>query len=179
MKRFWLIVLLVACSGLFNVSRGQTPVAPEKAKNLHRLMELTGSHNLARQMIEGMMASIKSNSQSANKEMEAQVLRIFEEEMLKVFTAERVESLIFPIYDKYFSDDEIIALIAFYESPLGKKTTSVLPQIMNESLTVGKILGREVQQSALERIGNEVAPTAKTAKPAASRRRTARPGRRR
>ena len=179
MKRFWLIALLVACSGLFNVSRGQTPVAPEKAKNLHRLMELTGSHNLARQMIEGMMSSVKGNSQSANKELEAQVFRIFEEEILKVFTVERVEALVFPIYDKYFSDDEIVALIAFYESPLGKKTTGVLPQIMNESRAVGEILGREVQQNAMERIGNEVAPTAKTANPAASRRRTARPGRRR
>lgn len=125
------------------------------------------------------MATVKGNSQGANKELEAQVFRIFEEEILKVFTVERVESLIFPIYDKYFSDEEIVALIAFYESPLGKKTTSVLPQIMNESLAVGEILGREVQESAMERIGNEVAPATKSGKPAAPRRRTARQGRRR
>lgn len=164
-------------AGLSSLSHAQTPVAPEKAKNLHRLMELTGSHNIARQMREGLMASIKGNSPGVNGELEAKVFRIYEEEIERVFTVERVEALIFPIYDKYFTDEEIVALIAFYESPLGKKTTSVLPQVVGESLAVGEKLGQEVQQSALERIQKEVAPAAKTARPPARKRKSSRPGR--
>ena len=174
MKRILLALLFVAAAGWFNAGHAQTTVAPEKAQNLHRLMELTGAHNLARQMIDGMMASVKGSTHNADKELQAKVFRIFEEEITKVFTVERVENLIFPIYDKYFTDDEIVALIAFYESPLGKKTTSVLPQIMNESMSIGEILGREVNQKALERIEKEVMPATKTAKPAAPKRRTRR-----
>lgn len=177
MKRFLLVILLVGCAGLFNVARGQTPVAPEKAKNLHRLMELIGSHNLARQMIDGMMSSYKESMPGVDKELEAKVFRIYEEELIKAFTVERVEALIFPVYDKYFTDDEIVALIAFYESPLGKKTTSVLPQIMSESLNIGEQLGTEVHQKALERIEKEILPTMKKAVRPASKRRAAKPRR--
>jgi hypothetical protein len=177
MKRILSAIILVACAGCFTLSRAQATVSPEKAKNLHRLMELIGSHNLARQMMDGMMASIKGNMQGADKELEAKVFRIYEEELRKVFTVERVEALVFPIYDKHFTDDEIIALIAFYESPLGKKTTSVLPQILSESLVVGEQLGREVQQSALDRIQKEVLPAMKTARPPARGRRPARTNR--
>ena len=177
MKRILLVVMLVACAGFFTLGHAQTTVAPEKAKNLHRLMELIGSHNLARQMMDGMMASIKGNLQSVDKELEAKVFRIYEEELRKVFTVERVESLIFPIYDKHFTNEEIIALIAFYESPLGKKTTSVLPQILSESLVIGEQLGREVQESASDRIQKEVVPATKTNRPPARGRRPARTNR--
>jgi len=33
------------------------------------------------------------------------------------------------LYDKYFTNEEIKGLIAFYESPIGKKTIQVLPAL--------------------------------------------------
>jgi hypothetical protein len=52
MKRILLVSLLLACSGLFAAARAQSPVAPEKAQHIRRLLEISGSHNLAQQMID-------------------------------------------------------------------------------------------------------------------------------
>ncbi|MFB3917579.1 MAG: DUF2059 domain-containing protein [Terriglobales bacterium] len=37
-----------------------------------------------------------------------------------------------PIYDKYFSDEEIKGLIHFYGTSLGAKTLTVLPNLLRE-----------------------------------------------
>jgi hypothetical protein len=163
MKRIVLIVSLVACSGLFNVARGQTPVDPAKAQNIRRLMEITGSHNLAHQVIDQMMEMLKKDAPADKPELRDKVFRIYEEEMHKVFTVERVNAYIIPIYDKFFTADELSTLIAFYESPLGKKMVVALPQIFTEASAAGELLGREVEQRASARITTEVLPTMENA----------------
>lgn len=52
--------------------------------------------------------------------------------------------MIIPIYDKYYTADEINKLIEFYQKPLGKKLISVMPQIMQESMQTGQAWGEEV-----------------------------------
>lgn len=177
MKRFFLIVLVVVVSGFFNVSRGQTPVAPEKAENIRRLLELTGAHNLAQQVIEQMLSSLRDSVPTEQPEIRDKVIKIYEEEMKRSFTVEKLNAYIIPIYDKYFTGDEVIALIAFYESSLGKKVVGVLPQVYTEASAAGEKLGVEVQERAMERIKNEVLPDMKPApkpRPAAKRRPTRR-----
>ena len=163
MKRFFFVILLVAVSGFFNVSRGQTPVAPEKAQNIRRLLELTGAHNLMQQMIEQIMSSLKTSVPGEKPETRDKIINIYEEELKKSFRVERLNELIIPIYDKYFTSEELTSLVAFYESPLGKKVVSVLPQIFEESSTAGEKLGLEVQERAMERIKTEVLPDTKPA----------------
>ena len=41
---------------------------------------------------------------------------------------------IIPIYAKYFSEDDILQLIAFYETPLGQKMIEVMPQLTMDSM---------------------------------------------
>jgi len=178
MKRILLAILLVTCSGLCTVARGQTPVEAEKARNIRRLLEIIGSHNLAHQMIEQMMAMARKDMPVDKPELSDKIFNIYKEEVHKAFTVERVNGYIIPIYDKYFTSEELSALIAFYESPLGKKVVSVLPQILSEASVVGEQLGREVQERATERIANEVLPTLENApdsRPAAKRRPARRP----
>ena len=55
----------------------------------------------------------------------------FFQKMLKV---ERIMELIIPIYDKYFSEDELKQLIEFYQSPLGKKMVDIMPSLMQETM---------------------------------------------
>lgn len=178
MKRMLLIVALVAAAGLFNVSRGQTTVEPAKAENIRRLLEITGSHNLSQKMMEQMMGLLKSGMPGDMPEaVRDKIFKIYEEEMQKAFTVEKVNAAIIPIYDKYLTGDELIALIAFYETPLGKKVVGVLPQIFNEASVVGEQLGRGVQERAVARIQTEVLPTLETppnSRPGGAKRRPAR-----
>jgi hypothetical protein len=177
MKRIVLVISLIACAGFFNIARGQTSVEPGKAENIRRLMEVTGAYNMTRQMIDQMMAMLKKDAPADKPEIRDKVFRIYEEEMHKVFTAERVNAYLIPIYDKSFTADELSALIAFYESPLGKKVIGALPQVFTEASAAGELLGREVEQRASARLTTEVWPlleSAPNSPPPAKRRPTRR-----
>jgi hypothetical protein len=42
------------------------------------------------------------------------------------------------IYAKHFTHDEVLALLKFYETPLGRKAVSVLPVVAQESSAAGQ-----------------------------------------
>ena len=42
---------------------------------------------------------------------------------------------ILPVYDKYYSEEDLREMIRFYESPVGKKIIDVTPQIMKDTVT--------------------------------------------
>jgi hypothetical protein len=73
------------------------------------------------------------------------------------------ETVTLPLYDKYFSEQELADLVAFYSTPTGQKTLMVLPELLGESirLTNEKIgpqimtIGREVVAQTLEEMKAE------------------------
>jgi hypothetical protein len=124
------------------------------------------------------MAALRRGIPTDRPEIRDRVIGIYEEEVQKAFTTENLNALIIPIYDKCFTGDELIALIAFYDTPLGKKVVEALPQIFRASSAAGEQLGREVQERVTERIGKEVMPLIETApdsRPPAKRRPARRP----
>lgn len=44
------------------------------------------------------------------------------------------EQVFFPIYDKYFTEQDLKDLIAFYKTPTGQKSIEVMPDVLRESL---------------------------------------------
>jgi hypothetical protein len=52
----------------------------------------------------------------------------------RVSVAEVLEQIYYPLYNKYFTEGELRDLIAFYETPTGRKTTKIMPQLWQESL---------------------------------------------
>jgi len=55
--------------------------------------------------------------------------------------------LAIPLYDKYYSPEDLKGLIQFYATPVGQKTLTVLPKLMpelqDEGRKWGEGLGRE------------------------------------
>lgn len=52
--------------------------------------------------------------------------------------------LYIPIYQKYLTIDDLKQIIAFYESPVGKKLASVTPAMTAEGMQLGQQLGMEI-----------------------------------
>ena len=69
--------------------------------------------------------------------------------------------MIVPIYDKYYTIDDLRAVNAFYSSPAGRKILSTLPQVMHESISAGQEWGRKIAQSASEELSAEKKAKAK------------------
>jgi uncharacterized protein len=47
---------------------------------------------------------------------------------------ELVDQVYYPMYDRHFSEPELKDILAFYDSPTGKRTIQVMPQLMQESM---------------------------------------------
>lgn len=57
-----------------------------------------------------------------------------------------------PIYQKHFTDAEIDELIAFYNSPIGKKFVAKTPYITSESMAAGQEWGMKVATKVMEKL---------------------------
>jgi hypothetical protein len=62
------------------------------------------------------------------------------------------QELFLTLYDKYFTEDEIVAIVAFYRTPAGQKTLRVLPELTAEAMR----RSQELLGPQLVRIGDEV-----------------------
>jgi len=69
----------------------------------------------------------------------------FWDKMEKKFGSEFISKCV-PIYDKYYTHDEIKQLIKFYESPIGKKSIATTPVILQESMAIGAEMGKQIAE---------------------------------
>ncbi len=120
------------------------PALSPKDADIRRLMELTTTSQLAGQITQQMMDSFKA---AFTKVPDATWT-----ELKKELTPEDLLAQIAGVYDRHFSHDDIKALIAFYETPLGKKLLKELPAITQESLEVGQTWGRAMGQRLMQRL---------------------------
>jgi hypothetical protein len=135
----------------------------ERKQNIRRLLELTKAAELGDQVIGQSIAQIKTNLDQLppeargqiSPEMTQRIMSVFEEELRKEFTSEKMIEAISPIYEKYLTDEDVKGLIVFYESPLGQKVTNVLPQITREAYAIGAGLGRQAGMRALAKLRDE------------------------
>ncbi len=117
-------------------------VDPQKEKSIRKLMEVTGSGKVGVQVGQQIIASLRQSQPSLPEE--------FWESVNKKFNADALIDLIVPIYAKYYTQEDIDGLIAFYQTPLGQKVVSTLPQISQESVQVGQAWGRKIAEQMIE-----------------------------
>lgn len=132
-----------------------TPSASSKSSSteaariadIRRLLAITGSRSMVNDMKASMMEQFKQASPNLPPAMF--------NEMLAEMKAEDLEEAIIPIYLKHFTASEIKQLIAFYQSPFGKKVTREMPQIIQESNQAGISWGQGVIDKIATKWHNE------------------------
>ena len=55
-----------------------------------------------------------------------------------------------PVYKSYYTNEEIVELIAFYETPLGRKLTKELPQIIQETMVAAQTWGERLMEKVVK-----------------------------
>jgi hypothetical protein len=77
-----------------------------------------------------------------------QVMGDFLERMNTDFDVDEMIGLAIPIYEKYYSRQDILEMIQYHESPLGKKTAAMAPLIQQEmAIVVQRLSQRKMAQS--------------------------------
>ena len=102
-------------------------------------------------MMRSMETVARSSLESALPagEYRAKLIDLFFEKFRSKLTGDTLIALVVPVYDKHYSDDEIKQLIAFYETPIGKRTVTEMPQVLAESQQVGSKYGETVGRDAM------------------------------
>lgn len=153
------LAVLIALAG--PVSSEETPSREVRRKRLIELMNLLDQGKLFRSQFRAMLDEQKKSYASQYTPPEgisAEAAQAQREEFEKKGSAyiDRYETLFFqkldlkeleeqvyiPLYEKYFSDDEIKDLLTFYRTPTGAKSLEVLPGLSAEALQrAGAIIG--------------------------------------
>ncbi len=114
--------------------KGQSPGSYEQL--VEKMLVVTNSTATYQAGITQMITMFKQQSLSVPGEFWASV----EEELTKNILSDMAVMLT-PIYKKYLTAEDLSQLIAFYDSPIGKKLATVNPQIVSESMAAGQQWG--------------------------------------
>lgn len=112
-----------------------------------KLMEVTGAGDIGVQMMNQMIAAFKQGDQQVPD-------KFWTDFMSEVDPNELVEMCV-PSYEKHFTHAEIRELLAFYETPLGKKLIKTQPVIMQECMIAGQEWGRKLGERIAKKLQAE------------------------
>ncbi len=119
-------------------------VDPALEADIRRLIEASGGAGLGQQMFEAMM----TNMAQAMPQIPAE----FWESAKGEFRPDEFTSLLVPVYAKYYSQAEIQELIAFYQSPLGRKMVATNPAVVQDSMAAGQVWGQQIAQRVIAKL---------------------------
>lgn len=139
------LLLLLLC--LAPALRAQSTPAATKEASIRKLLILIDARGTFKTAIDTQLSALKKTV--------TQIPAKFWDEVLKEIDSDKFVELLIPVYDKHFSSDEIEGLIAFYETPLGKKLISSLPQILAEAAAIGDKYGQEIATRVIQRMQAE------------------------
>lgn len=161
MKRLLLISILLASS----IAHAE-PIDGAKKQLIDELLVQTGQSAkdtgtlFSNVFIEQMTAALKTAKPDINPKafdiLEQEVKQVIDEVMQD---SNFIAEMMYPIYGSRFTEEELRGLIAFYETPLGKKLLRDQPAITQEAMQAGqefgKSLGPKIQQRILARFKSE------------------------
>lgn len=155
LKRFSLILLL----SLFFLSPLYAQTSKAKTEDIKRLMEMTGAKNIATQFASAITQQMFMMLRAGNPEIPDRAFEVMANELMAFFSEKMsapggLLDLTIPVYDKHFTHKEIKELLAFYESPIGKKVIQTLPQVTSESMAIGQRWGESLGPEIETRIFN-------------------------
>jgi hypothetical protein len=148
----------------------QPKIDPAKEAAIRQLFEVGGTKALVMQVMTDMEKGIRpalANSFPPG-EYRDKLIDLFFEKFQSKTDPETLLSLSIPVYDKYFTTEEIKGLTAFYTTPLGHKTIEALPKVMGECQEAGRKWGEQTGRDSMLQVLAEH-PELKTAMEAASK----------
>ena len=158
--QIWKIVAVFLTAGaLVQPAKGNTELTESKQETIRELLTIVGVVGMAEQMREQQsivelmrmrpsysetMAFAVSEQADLSEENRQRLLARLEDfdAFAERFRALFVERLDFaqiiaavypPLYNKYFSEEELREMLAFYSTPVGRKSIEVMPSLIQEA----------------------------------------------
>jgi uncharacterized protein len=136
-------------------------IDPTKEADIRHLLEVTGAKELGAQAEAQMMAQMREQMKSdmahlfSDSERSQKFMDTFFQRFQSRFNMDALLEQLIPIYDKYFTDQDIKSLIHFYETPVGQRALKAMPLVMHDSLTIGSQFGQKIAIDTLKEMAAE------------------------
>ena len=147
-----LVLVGLVCSS----AKAQTEIKPEKRALIKELYLATKADKMAESFTNIILTQMerdlpktlsempemtdlkrrdREQAQKVMFETSARVLARFKELIPeRINFAEVMEQMFYPLYDKFFTEDELKDLVAFYKSPTGQKSIGIMPQLLQDAM---------------------------------------------
>jgi hypothetical protein len=129
----------------------------EKKDATKELISLTGAAQMGELFGKAFVQQMTNILKKTNPKIDPRAFEILEKEVMGLIHEEMVEKeslqeLIYPIYHKYLTLEEIKELVRFYKTPLGKKAISVMPKMTQEAMQAGQAWGQSLGPVIQQRV---------------------------
>jgi hypothetical protein len=129
------------------------PAHPVTAAQVYEILELTGTNNMKREMLDGMLPNLKQMMPY----IPADVLS----DLQRTLGTADFEGAMVRSFQQHLSTEDAASIIAFYKSPAGQHMINVMPQVLNEGQDAGAELGQQVMFQVIQRHKDEIDAAAK------------------
>jgi hypothetical protein len=126
-------------------------IDPDKEVVIRKLFEVQGTRKAMQDMIAAMSANMKpalANSLPPGDYRE-KLIDLFFQKFLADMKIDDLIEIIIPVYDKYFTKDDLVGLLQFYQTPLGRKLNSALPQVAIETQGAAAKMGEDLGRRSM------------------------------
>ena len=134
-------------------------ITPAKQKDINTLLTVMSKSSMAEEMADTMVsvsiARIKEIWPNLEENVEHAVSQAIYDVVMK-HAPELVEMLV-PLYDKYYTHQEIKDLIVFFETPTGRKYSAVVSPMLQDIAGITQEWSGEIATEAVERAEAELA----------------------
>jgi len=146
-----------AAPGSSTNQAAHSAVDPAKEADIRHLLELTKAGALAGQAMDGQEKVIRPLLVASFPpgDYRDRLIDLFFAKFRAKRNINELVSLIIPIYDKYYSREEIQQLIAIYQTPLGQKMVDATPKILQESQEAGRAWGESLGRESMREVLTE------------------------
>ncbi len=151
---------VLAVIGIGNPVRAQTPAPPPSPAAIllaKQIIQLKGINKLFDPLVRGVVEKVKDQFMQTNfmwakdlNEIAAQLVKEYEPRESELVDASA------RIYASHFTEQELRQILAFYQSPVGRKVIVDEPKAFDESMANAGSWGDKLSQEIIERMRAEM-----------------------
>ncbi len=148
MKPGILLAILLSALPMPGFAAGSDAIPAPFRADILQLIEMTGGTHMGQLFGNAIAQQITNNLKASHPDLPPKAITIVKEETGKVLSNPKVSKqltdMLVPIYARYYTDEDVRQMIAFYKTPLGKKIIKNNPEILQASMQSGEQWGRDV-----------------------------------
>ena len=150
-KLFFMAVVCIAMLS-FQATDVYAQDANTKYKEtLYRMMDKSGGLEAVKLMVPQIVGMMKQQAASQPDS--------FWDDFTKRWTEQFIDKIMeryIPIYQKYLTQKDLEDILAFYDTPIGRKMATATPGVTKDGVQMGQQLGMEIAQQMQSEIANMV-----------------------